>query len=97
MEFSKHVHNRWGLRRNQKFLWIMSDEKWFHALVPRQYHQLLFSPVCACLTTLCFVADRNNAKSCAELGIRKQSYSAHHKKHIGKVSESAGVLMGRLG
>ena len=46
---------------------------------------------------LCFVADRNNAKCCAELGIRKQSYSAHHKKHIGKVSESAGVVMGYMG
>ena len=28
---------------------------------------------------------RSNAKACAELGIERQSYSAHHKRHIGKV------------
>ncbi len=28
---------------------------------------------------------RSNAKACDELGIKKQSYSAHHKKHIAKV------------
>ncbi len=28
---------------------------------------------------------RTNAKACAELGIEKQTYSAHHKKHIAKV------------
>ncbi len=28
---------------------------------------------------------RANAKSCEELGIHKQTYSAHHKKHIAKV------------
>jgi hypothetical protein len=28
---------------------------------------------------------RANAKACAELGIEKESYSAHHKKHIAKV------------
>jgi hypothetical protein len=28
---------------------------------------------------------RANAKSCEELGIEKQTYSAHHKKHIAKV------------
>ncbi len=28
---------------------------------------------------------RTNAKACAELGIGKESYSAHHKKHIAKV------------
>jgi hypothetical protein len=28
---------------------------------------------------------RANAKSCEELGIMKQTYSAHHKKHIAKV------------
>ncbi len=32
--FSKHVRNRWGLPES-KILWIHSDEKWFHALVPR--------------------------------------------------------------
>ncbi len=34
--FSKHVHNHWGLPvTTTKILWIHSDEKWFHALVPR--------------------------------------------------------------
>ena len=61
VEFSKHVRNRWGLPPG-KFLWIHSDEKWFHALVPRQ-----------------------NAKACEELGLRRQSYSVHHKSHIKKV------------
>jgi hypothetical protein len=28
---------------------------------------------------------RANAKACDELGIMKQTYSAHHKKHIAKV------------
>jgi hypothetical protein len=28
---------------------------------------------------------RTNAKACTELGIAKESYSAHHKKHIAKV------------
>ena len=28
---------------------------------------------------------RSNAKACEELGIKRQSYSAHHKGHIGKV------------
>ena len=60
--FSKHVHNRWGLPTGTKILWIHCDEKWFHALVPR-----------------------NNAKACEVLGITRQSYSAHHKSHIGKV------------
>jgi hypothetical protein len=32
--FSKDVHNRWGLP-GQKFLWLMSDEKWFWGLVAR--------------------------------------------------------------
>jgi len=35
VEFSKHVHNKWGLDPDKKVLWIMSDEKWFHAMVPR--------------------------------------------------------------
>jgi hypothetical protein len=59
--FSKHVRNRWGLPPG-RFLWIHSDEKWFHALVPR-----------------------SNAKACEELGLKRESYSAHHKSHIGKV------------
>ena len=61
--FSKHVHNRWGISiETRKILWIHSDEKWFHALVPR-----------------------GNAKACAELGLERQTYSAYHKSHIGKV------------
>ncbi len=61
MIFSKRVRNRWGLPPG-KFLWIHSDDKWFHALVPR-----------------------SNAKACEELGLLRESYSAHHKSHIGKV------------
>jgi hypothetical protein len=60
--FSKHVHNRWGLPADTKILWLHCDEKWFHALAPR-----------------------NNAKACESLGIARQTYSAHHKSHIGKV------------
>jgi hypothetical protein len=60
--FSQHVHNRWGLPAGTKILWLHCDEKWFHALVPR-----------------------NNAKACEVLGIARQTYSAHHKSHIGKV------------
>jgi hypothetical protein len=58
------MHNLWGLPRNfgRPILWIMRDEKWFHALVPR-----------------------TNAKACETLGLKKSSYSAHHKSHIGKV------------
>jgi hypothetical protein len=35
--FSTHVHNLWGLPRRpgHPILWIMCDEKWFHALIPR--------------------------------------------------------------
>ena len=35
--FATHVHNLWGLPRDtgRKILWVMCDEKWFHALVPR--------------------------------------------------------------
>jgi hypothetical protein len=44
-------------------LWIMCDEKWLRALVPR-----------------------TNAKACETLGIKKSSYSAHHKSHIAKVT-----------
>ena len=36
VEFSMRVVEfRWGLAPTIKVLWIMSDEKWFHALVPR--------------------------------------------------------------
>ncbi len=34
---------------------------------------------------------RANAKSCEELGIMKQTYSAHHKKHIAKVMVNCTV------
>ena len=60
--FAKHVRNRWGLPPGTKFLWVHSDEKWFHSLVPHR-----------------------NAKAIPELGIQKESYSVHHKKHIAKV------------
>ena len=33
--FSKHVHNKWGMDPSKKVLWVMADEKWFHAMVPR--------------------------------------------------------------
>ncbi len=58
------MHNLWGLPKDsgRPILWIMCDEKWFHALVPR-----------------------SNAKACETLGLKKSSYSAHHKSHIGKV------------
>ena len=29
------VDHRWYLSATIKILWVMSDEKWFHALVPR--------------------------------------------------------------
>ncbi len=35
---------------------------------------------------------RSNAKACEELGIMKQSYSAHHKKHIAKVMVHCTVV-----
>ena len=67
--FAKDVHSGHGLPINPKgVLWVHSDEKWFHALVPRR-----------------------NAKACEELGISKESYSVHHKSHIGKVMGHATV------
>ncbi len=42
-------------------MWTHSDEKWLHALVPRQ-----------------------NSKACEEFGLKRQSYSVHHKSHIKK-------------
>ena len=70
--FSQRVHNRWDLDKtaHPKILWIMSDEKWFYAMISRR-----------------------NAKCCEELGIKKQSFSAHHKKHIAKVMAHATVGM----
>jgi hypothetical protein len=52
----------------RKILWLQSDEKWWHGLVPR-----------------C------NAKTCEELGLYRDTYSAHHKKHIAKVMGHATV------
>lgn len=37
--FSKNVLNHWGLPPSTKVLWVMSDEKWFHGLVPRSLHK----------------------------------------------------------
>ena len=63
LQHLRQKHQTWGLPPGN-FLWIHSDEKWFHALVPR-----------------------SNAKACEELGllVLRESYSAHHKSHIGKV------------
>jgi hypothetical protein len=66
--FSKHVHNLWGLAKDTKVLWTMSDEKWWFGLVSRTY-----------------------AKMCPALGIEKEIFSVHHKKHIGKVMAHATV------
>lgn len=68
VEFSKHVHNRWGLGENAKVLWTMSDEKWWYGLVSRSF-----------------------AKMCPALGIEKEVFSVHHKKHISKVMAHATV------
>ena len=35
VEFSTFVHRRWDLPAGTKILWVMSDEKWWHGLVPR--------------------------------------------------------------
>ena len=35
VEFSKRAHDNWELDRERKILWVMSDEKWWHALVSR--------------------------------------------------------------
>ena len=40
VEFSKHVHNRWGLAKGTKILWTMSDEKWWWGLVARTFSKL---------------------------------------------------------
>ena len=66
--FSQHVHNRWGLAKDVKYLWTMSDEKWWFGLVSRTF-----------------------AKMCPALGIEKEVFSVHHKKHIAKVMAHATV------
>ena len=63
IEFSKHVHARWGVAGNRKILWTMSDEKWWFGLVSRTF-----------------------AKMCPALGIKKEVFAVHHKKHIAKVN-----------
>ncbi len=40
IEFSKHVHQRWGLPDNQNVLWTMSDEKWWFGLVSRTFAKM---------------------------------------------------------
>ena len=68
IDFCKHVHNRWGLAENAKYLWTISDEKWWFGLVARTF-----------------------AKMCPALGIEKEVFSVHHKKHISKVMAHATV------
>jgi hypothetical protein len=68
IQFSQHVHNLWGLEKNIKILWTMSDEKWWFGLVARTF-----------------------AKMCPALGIHKEVFSVHHKKHISKVMAHATV------
>jgi hypothetical protein len=40
IEFSKHVHNRWGLNGTRKILWTMSDENWWFGLVARAFAKM---------------------------------------------------------
>jgi hypothetical protein len=40
IDFSAHVHNRWGLQGNRKILWTMSDEKWWFGLVSRTFAKM---------------------------------------------------------
>ncbi len=40
IEFSRHVHNRWGVVGNRKILWTMSDEKWWFGLVARTFAKM---------------------------------------------------------
>jgi hypothetical protein len=40
INFSKHVHNRWGLEGSRKILWTMSDEKWWFGLVARTFAKM---------------------------------------------------------
>jgi hypothetical protein len=63
IQFSKHVHDRWGVQGSRKILWTMSDEKWWFGLDARTF-----------------------AKMCPALGIKKEVFAVHHKKHIAKVN-----------
>jgi hypothetical protein len=38
--FSQHVYNRWGLTKDVKYLWTISDEKWWHGLVSRTFAKM---------------------------------------------------------
>ena len=40
VQFSKRVHNRWGLPAGVKILWTMADEKWWHGLVSRTFAKM---------------------------------------------------------
>jgi hypothetical protein len=40
VQFSKHVHNRWGLPPHTKILWCMSDEKWWFGLIARTFAKM---------------------------------------------------------
>jgi hypothetical protein len=40
IDFSLHVHNRWGVEDNRKILWTMSDEKWWFGLVARTFAKM---------------------------------------------------------
>ena len=62
------MHNRWGLPKEQRILWTMSDEKWWFGLVSRTF-----------------------AKMCPAIGIAKEVFSVHHKKHIKKIMAHATV------
>jgi hypothetical protein len=68
INFSKHVHNRWGLAENVKVLWTMINEKWWFGLVSRTF-----------------------AKMFPALGIKKEAFSVHYKRHIAKVMAHATV------
>jgi hypothetical protein len=87
--FSRHVHAHWDLEPGTKVLWIMVI-----------FQNLSIHLRCMIYFLLCKKSDekwffglvpRNNAKACKELGVFKQSYSAHHKKHMAKVMGHATV------
>jgi hypothetical protein len=40
IEFSKHVHDRWGVQGSKKILWTMSDEKWWFGLAARTFAKM---------------------------------------------------------
>jgi hypothetical protein len=40
VNFSKHVHNRWGLPAHTEILWCMSDRKWWFGLIARTFAKM---------------------------------------------------------